>query len=103
MRERARAPETARGDVLCGGGGALMVLMIGLRYHVGADWIPYEDIFADARHEKLGSLPAIADPGYYLLNIVVQQVGGQLWVDNLACAAIFVWGLMRFAEAQERP
>ena len=103
MREQPRPPATARTDPLLWLGCVLMVLMIGLRYHVGADWIPYEGIFADARHEKLGALPAIADPGYYLLNIVVQWLGGQLWLVNLICGAIFTWGLKRFAEAQERP
>jgi len=28
---------------------------------------------------------------------------GELWVVNLLCGAIFTWGLMRFAEAQQRP
>lgn len=103
MRERPRPDGVARGDILFRVGCLLMVLVIGLRYHVGADWVPYEEIFADARREQLGSLPVIADPGYYLLNMVVQQAGGQLWLVNLLCAIIFVWGLMRFAEAQERP
>ena len=103
MREQPQPAGSARSHIPFRIGCVLMTLMIGLRYHVGADWIPYEEIFADARHEKLGGLPAIADPGYYLLNIAVQQVGGALWLVNLICAAIFVWGLARFAEAQERP
>jgi hypothetical protein len=103
-REHPRADGTAaRIDIPFLVGCILMTLMIGLRYHVGADWIPYEEIFDDARHETLGSLPVIADPGYYLVNIAVQQIGGQLWLVNLICAAIFVWGLARFARAQERP
>ncbi len=60
-------------------------------------------IFADARNETMGSLPVIADPGYYLINIVVQWFDAQLWVVNAVCALIFAWGLMRFCEAQERP
>lgn len=103
IRERPRPAESARADVLFRVGCLLTALMIGLRHHVGADWIPYEEIFADARNETLGSLPVIADPGYYLVNIAVQRIDGELWMVNLACAAIFVWGLTRFAEAQERP
>ena len=103
MREQPASAGAPRAGILFLFGGLLTALMIGLRYHVGADWIPYEGIFADARHDKLGSLPAIADPGYYLLNIVVQQIGGQLWLVNLVCAAIFTWGLIRFAQAQQRP
>ena len=103
VREQPRPAGSARPDIPFRVGCLLMVLMIGLRYHVGADWIPYEEIFAEARRETLGSLPAIADPGYQLVNMLVQQAGGQLWMVNLLCAVIFVWGLMRFAEAQERP
>jgi len=103
VREHPRAPGSGRTNLAFRVGCAAMTLVIGLRFHVGADWIPYEHIFADARNESLGSLPVIADPGYYLLNIAVQQVGGALWLVNVVCAAIFTWGLMRFAEAQERP
>lgn len=103
MREQPRPDGTARPAIAFRFGCVLMALMIGLRFHVGADWIPYEGIFADARHEQIGSLPKIADPGYYLVNIAVQRAGGALWMVNLICAAIFTWGLARFAEAQERP
>jgi EpsG family len=103
IREQPRPAGSARLDLAFRLGCLLIALMIGLRFHVGADWIPYEGIFADARHEVLGALPEIADPGYYLLNIAVQQINGQLWMVNLVCAAIFAWGLMRFAEAQDRP
>ncbi|MFL6729165.1 MAG: EpsG family protein [Sphingomicrobium sp.] len=102
-RERPRPAAAARTDIPFLVGCILMTLMIGLRYHVGADWIPYEEIFDEARRETLGSLPTIADPGYYLVNIAVQRVGGELWMVNLVCGAIFVRGLMRFARAQERP
>lgn len=103
IREQPQSAGPARSHIPFRFGCLLMVLMIGLRFQVGADWIPYEGIFADARNERLDSLPAIADPGYYLLNIVIQRLGGELWVVNLICAAIFVWGLARFAEAQDRP
>ncbi len=103
VREQPRAQGTSRADIPFRFGCVAIALIVGLRYHVGADWIPYEYIFADAKGETLGSLPAIVDPGYYLLNIGVQQIGGELWLVNLACGAIFAWGLARFAEAQERP
>lgn len=103
MRERPRSEQLPRSNIPFRLGCLLMGLMIGLRYQVGADWVPYEEIFAEARNETLGTLPVIADPGYYLVNMAVQQLGAGLWAVNLICAAIFVWGLMRFAEAQERP
>jgi hypothetical protein len=103
MREQPRPAGSGRADIAFRVGCVATALIIGLRYHVGADWIPYEEIFADAKGESLGSLPTIADPGYYLLNIAVQWLGGPLWMVNLVCGAIFAWGLTRFAEAQERP
>ena len=103
IREDPRPPSLARPDVLFRLGCLLMALLIGLRFHVGADWPPYEDIFRDAKLETMASLPAIADPGYYLVNIIVQWIGGELWLVNLICGLIFAWGLMRLCEAQERP
>src|SRR5258705_1045984 len=103
MREHQRAAGSGRADIPFRFGCVLIALMIGLRFHVGGDWIAYEEIFADAKGERLGSLPAIADPGYYLVNIVVQWLGGEVWLVNLVCGAIFTWGLTRFAEAQQRP
>ena len=103
IREDPRPPSLARPDVLFRLGCFLMALLIGLRFRVGADWFPYEDIFSDAKHLTMGSLPEIADPGYYLVNIVVQWFGGELWLVNLICGLIFAWGLMRLCEAQERP
>jgi hypothetical protein len=103
IRERPRPAGSGRADIAFRAGCVATALIIGLRYHVGADWIPYEEIFADAKGESLGSLPVIADPGYYLVNIAVQWIGGELWLVNLICAAIFTWGLTRVAEAQQRP
>jgi len=103
VREDPRPASAARPDVLFRLGCFLMALLIGLRFRVGADWAPYEEIFRDAKHETMGSLPVIADPGYYLVNIVIQWIGGDLWVVNLVCGLVFAWGLMRFCEAQERP
>jgi len=80
----------------------MTAVVIGLRFHVGADWTPYEYIFAAAKRANLGSLPEYADPGYYAVNIFVHWIGGELWVSNSVCGAIFAFGLMRFCEAQDR-
>lgn len=103
LREQPRPAASAQVDLLFRLGCLLLALVIGLRFHVGADWIPYEYIFHDSKYETMGSLPGIADPGYYLINIVVHWLGGELWLVNLACGLIFGWAMMRFCEAQERP
>ena len=72
LREEPRPAAAARVDVLFRLGFFFMALLIGLRFRVGADWITYEYLFADAKQETMGALPAIADPGYYLVNIGVQ-------------------------------
>lgn len=84
-------------------GCVLIALLVGLRFHVGADWVPYEYMFADARGSDLSSVPSNSDPGYFLVNVFVQWLGGKLWLSNLICGTIFAWGLMRFCEAQDRP
>ena len=103
FREQPRPAGTGSADIPFRIGCFLTAVLIGLRYHVGADWIPYEYMFADAQRETLGDLPTVADPGYYLVNKAVHAIGGELWLVNFVCGAIFSWGLMRFAEAQQRP
>lgn len=103
IRERPRVQGESHADIPFRIGCVAIALVIGLRYHVGADWVPYEEMLSDAAGQTLGTLPVIADPGYSLINIVVDRIGGELWLVNLACGVIFAWGLMRFAEAQKRP
>ena len=81
----------------------LIAVVMGMRYEVGADWIPYKIMFYNARFSDLERVLGRGDPGYQLLNWSVQQAGGQLWTVNLICALIFVWGLRRFVVAQTRP
>lgn len=82
---------------------ALTALLIGLRFEVGADWVPYELIFRDiGRRDLLGAL-AYGDPAYSLLNWLIAKLGLKIWAVNLACGALFSWGLVRFARVQPRP
>jgi hypothetical protein len=80
-----------------------MAAMIGLRYEVGADWETYELLFKFAGFTDLGRAMMIGDPGYQLLNWTVERIGGELWMVNLACAAVFCTGLLRFARVQADP
>lgn len=90
-------------DLLLRFGGIAIAALIGLRFEVGADWRPYEDIFAHAANSSFADMPSIADPGYFSVNLLVHWLGVDLWLVNLICGAIFAWGLIRFAELQERP
>ena len=84
-------------------GAVLVALVIGLRYEVGADWQTYKFLFSYSRFADLERVLAIGDPGYQLLNWLVQRGGGEIWQVNLVCGAIFAGGLLRFAKAQSDP
>ena len=84
--------------------GALVIaLMVGLRFDVGGDWQTYEFLFEFAGRADLWRVLQIGDPGYQFLNWLVKQAGAGFWLVNLISAAIFAWGLQRFARAQADP
>jgi hypothetical protein len=80
-------------------------LMIGFRYEVGADWPQYLEIFHNLSYtDFLGSLTSRgSDPGYGLLNWLANAMDLGIWAVNLPCAAIFTFGLIRFARCQPNP
>lgn len=84
-------------------GALVLTLMIGLRFDVGADWQTYEFLFRFAGRADLWRALEIGDPGYQFVNWLVKQLGLDIWLVNLICAAIFAWGLQRFARAQADP
>ena len=103
LTERPGENRRYRRDLVLRFGGVLIALLIGLRFQVGADWRPYEYIFAHSEYRGFADMPSIADPGYYAINLLVHWLGAELWLVNLICGAIFTWGLIRLAETQERP
>jgi hypothetical protein len=84
-------------------GALLIIVMIGLRYQVGADWNSYQFMFDYAGVQDLDSVLEIGDPAYQFLNWEVNQLGQGIWLVNLICAIIFTWGLYTFAKAQSDP
>jgi hypothetical protein len=99
-REATRVPGLPIGLIF---GAVLVWLAIGLRYEVGGDWITYNFLFSFARYASLGRVISIGDPGYQLLNWLVQRAGAEIWLVNLVSSAIFTWGLYRFSRAQPDP
>jgi hypothetical protein len=79
-----------------------LVLVIGLRYRVGCDWFSYIIILHKASRGFLAALGA-ADPAYGVINLLSNRMGLWIWGTNLACAAIFVFGLVRLARLQPNP
>jgi hypothetical protein len=99
----ARAARRGKTSVIWAFGIFLIVLMVGLRYQVGADWFPYQRMYSFAGYADLGKMMKFGDPGYQLLNWLIQRAGLGLWMVNLICATIFSWGLARFARVQPNP
>lgn len=81
----------------------VLLLMIGLRFEVGGDWLNYQRIFERTRLLSFSQQLGTGDPGYQTLNWLVAQAGGDVWLVNLVCAAIFCWGLGRLARSQPEP
>jgi len=78
-------------------------LMIGFRYAVGTDWGAYVAIFREIQRSDLGFALVRIDPAYGALNWIAGQLGAGLWLVNLVCGLLFMFGLVRFARAQPNP
>lgn len=80
-----------------------MALMIGLRFHVGADFETYRLIFERAASSNLAEALEHGDPGYEFINWSVGRFGGGVWHVNCISAIIFVWGLVRLCQREPVP
>lgn len=85
------------------GGAIATILMIGLRFRVGADWWNYLSIFAEAQRHSLASTLQLGDPGYQFVNWLANYLGLEIWAVNLAAAIVFGWGLYRLCIVQPSP
>ncbi len=81
----------------------IIVVMVGFRYEVGADWSTYIEIYDTAREIDWDEIHTYGDPGYLLLNRIAQSLRVEVWIVNLACAIIFTFGLVKFARQQPNP
>jgi hypothetical protein len=105
-----RAPAVpAGGSPVHGREGPLMVAailtaaMIGFRFRVGADWDSYQFIYGDI--QRLGVTKALLrwEPGYTLINFFAGELGAGIWLVNLICGLIFMYGVVQFARRQPNP
>ena len=84
--------------------GLLMILVIGWRHQVGADWMHYlRPLEAALDQNLMEGMMAGGDPAYGLLTWLSAQVGGGIYLVNLVCALIFVGGLLIFANHSHQP
>jgi len=80
-----------------------LVLFVGLRREIGADWDNYLVMFRRAGAYPPAEAATLSDPGYMLLSALIARLGLALPALNLACAALFATGLVGFARARELP
>lgn len=78
-------------------------LAIGLRFEVGGDWFAYINLLEIHIAKSLWEVISGGDPGYYLLNWLVGQVGGTIYWVNTLCGMIVMAGVVRFARSQSLP
>jgi len=98
-RETGRAP--ARALFIIGLLGAMM--LIGLRFEVGGDWYSYLGYFKMMRFDTFTSAISRGDPGYQAVMFAAYKLGGGIWLVNMFCGAVLMWGLGRFALTQRSP
>ena len=84
-------------------GALATILLIGLRYKVGADWFNYILIFNDIKRHSLTAALEFGDPAYQFINWVTGELGARIWLVNLISGAIFGWGLYRLSMVQPSP
>jgi hypothetical protein len=81
----------------------VLVLVIGLRHQIGADWGNYLDYIENARWQTLEETLSLNEPAYNFLNWVGVHLYGGIYLVNTVCAVFFVWGLLVFCKNQPRP
>lgn len=75
----------------------VIILLIGLRYEVGADWGAYQLIYDDIAYLSLPDALERTDPAYGLINWLGALFEADIWFVNVICGVIFAWGLFAFA------
>jgi hypothetical protein len=81
----------------------VLVLTIGFRFEVGADWGNYLPKVELARWQSLSETLSRGDPGYEFLNWLGANWFGGIYLVNAVCAAFFTLGLLVFCNNQPRP
>lgn len=99
-KQYGRKPDLAAWRMFC----LLLILIIGLRDRVGGDWGSYLDNFL-----LLMKLPAQSifltrqEPAYAFFSYLSGSLGLGIYGVNLACAAVFVFGLADLCRRQPYP
>jgi len=82
----------------------LLTLGVGLRNEVGGDWRPYQIYVDNATGDTLRGIAdaGLTDFSYAYLSWIGGNSFGGIYLVNLVCAILFVWGLLVFCRMQPR-
>lgn len=76
---------------------ALLVVFVGLRYEIGPDWLGYTYILERSQDRDWSDVWSQGEPLFFLLNKASDALGWGLYGVNAVCAAIFMYGVFRYA------
>ena len=86
--------------------GLFLIILIGLRHHVGGDWFTYLEgleIIESRNQIEWSNFFSITDPLYTLISLLSLYFGMSIYGVNLICAMIFTGGLINLSRAQPYP
>ena len=83
--------------------GVVFSIIIGLRFEVGGDWFTYLNHLSHIKYYTYGEILLESDPGYFLLNRLIYDLDLGIGGVNFVCAAIFMYGLIKFAKQEYNP
>lgn len=72
-------------------------LVIGLRYQVGGDWFSYINHLNVRSEMDFLAVISGGDPGYYVINWIVGNLGGGIYWVNTVCGMFLMLGIVRFS------
>ena len=79
--------------------GLILILIIGFRHKVGADWQLYIDGLNNYKGDTLGNgIIKGGDVAYNVLAWSTSKIGADIYLVNIICAFIFVFGLIKFSK-----
>ncbi len=83
--------------------GFSLVVMIGLRHHVGGDWYTYLEGLEIEGDIQWGEIFSVRDPGFTLITWISTSIGMSIYGVNIICAVIFTGGLVNLSRTQPYP
>lgn len=75
----------------------LLWLFVGLRHEVGPDWFGYTNIYELTSSQDWLAMVGDREPGFFLINKLSQALGWRLHGVNAIGAALFLFGIHRYA------